>query len=160
MDSVEQKHRTALTGLAAGLSAATMLFAALASAYIVRRGISGDWVRLSLPAIFYASIAPSILVSIVIERRLLRTAALLAPLAAAMHLNGWRELANEGMRISTNPAVSFFFVLDAAFIGYLIAGIFVLLGAARRPVPDVSVPRIYWLYGNLLLIALAALIAI
>ena len=35
-----------------------MLFAALTSAYVVRRGISTDWVRLPLPALLYASLAP------------------------------------------------------------------------------------------------------
>ena len=63
----EQTDRAATTGMVAALAATTMFFAAVASAYIVRRGISDDWVVLSLPAPVYFSVLPGMAVSILVE---------------------------------------------------------------------------------------------
>src|SRR5262245_55266335 len=44
-------RRASLTGLMVLLAAVVMFFAALTSAFIVRRGLSNDWVHIGLPPI-------------------------------------------------------------------------------------------------------------
>src|SRR5882724_11533308 len=67
-------RRASFTGLMVVLAASIMLFAAFTSAFIVRRGLSDDWVHLPLPPILWANTAVLFASSIVLElaRRALR----------------------------------------------------------------------------------------
>ena len=59
--------RAAVTGLIALIAATTMLLSALSSAYVVRRGLSNDWVPLHLPAAVPASAILLVLSSVAVE---------------------------------------------------------------------------------------------
>jgi heme/copper-type cytochrome/quinol oxidase subunit 3 len=155
----EQTDRAATTGMVAALAATTMLFAAVASAYIVRRGISNDWVVLSLPAPVYLSILPGLAVSVVTEiaRRKVSRQQLLFAVGLSllffylMHAYAWRRIVHE----NSSPAAAFFFVIDGAFSLYTIGGIVALLASLRSL--RLSTVALYWHYLNALWIILLAL---
>ena len=48
-------RRASFTALMVLLAASTMVFAALTSAYFMRRGVSGDWRAISLPPLLWAN---------------------------------------------------------------------------------------------------------
>ena len=67
-------RRASFTGLLVLLAAVTMMFAALTSAFVVRRGLSNDWVHLEIPRMLWLNTAVLLLSSAVLEsaRRRLR----------------------------------------------------------------------------------------
>jgi len=144
--------------MVAGLAATTMLFAAVASAYIVRRGISNDWVVLSLPIPVYLSVLPGMAVSLLVEvvRRKASRQLLICAVSFAMlffylvHAYAWREIVH-----GNSPAAAFYFVLDGAFSLYTAGGIVALLGSFRSL--RLSTTALYWHYLNALWILLLAL---
>lgn len=153
---LEPRRNSVLTGLAAAGAATTMLFAALLSAYVVRRGISDDWIPLPSSAVPFASILPSVGVSLLLSRArkkrppaitgFLLTAAVLAGISAMMHLWVWK-----GISLLASPSASFFFVLDSALLVYMAAGVFALLWACKgRKAITVEAVSYYWLYVNAL----------
>jgi hypothetical protein len=139
--------RTQLTALFSGLAATTMLFAALISAYVVRRGLSGDWTAFSLPASLYWSVLPGAAVILALKTAHRSIAAMFAIVFVAMHVQAWRQLGAPG------TAAAFFFVLDGTFLIYVAVGIVALLFAVRGPAI-----RYYWLYLNVLWLVLLALL--
>ncbi len=155
----EQTSRTATTGMVAGLAATTMLFAAVASAYIVRRGISNDWVILSLPIPVYLSVLPGMAVSFLVEvaRRKASRQLLICAVAFAIlffylvHAYAWREIVH-----GNSPAAAFYFVLDGTFSLYTVGGI-VALVVALRTARLGEATSYYWHYLNALWILLLAL---
>src|SRR5579862_9770072 len=60
-------RRASMTGLMVLLAATTMAFAAFTSAFVVRRGISDDWVALPLPRILWVNTAVLIVSSVLLE---------------------------------------------------------------------------------------------
>src|SRR5436190_11018739 len=50
-------RRASLTGLMVLLAAVVMFFAALTSAFVVRRGLSEDWIHTQLPGVIWFSTA-------------------------------------------------------------------------------------------------------
>jgi heme/copper-type cytochrome/quinol oxidase subunit 3 len=154
----EQTDRAATTGMVAALAATTMFFAAVASAYIVRRGISDDWVLLSLPAPVYFSVLPGMAVSILVEaaRRKASRQVLMGAVAFAIlffylvHAYAWRQMVH-----GKSPAAAFYFVLDGAFSLYTAGGIVALLASFRSL--RLSTTALYWHYLNALWILLLAL---
>jgi cytochrome c oxidase subunit III len=137
----------AMTGLVATLAATTMLFAALMSAYLVRRGISDDWTTLSLPGTLYATALLGVGVSIAIKGGRTWIAVVIGVTFTAAHLYIWGQLD------LTGPAAAFFMVLDGIYILHVIGGIIVL--AAR-----IDIASYYWLYLNTLWIALLTFFAV
>src|SRR6266550_1629058 len=67
-------RRASLTGLMVLLAAVVMFFAALTSAFIVRRGLSDDWISTGLPGVLWLNTAVLLASSAVLElaRRALR----------------------------------------------------------------------------------------
>ncbi len=154
----EQTDRAATTGMVAALAGTTMFFAAVASAYIVRRGISDDWVLLSLPAPVYFSVLPGMTVSTLVEaaRRKASRPMLIGAVAFALlffylvHAYAWRQIVH-----GNSPAVGFYFVLDGAFSLYTVGGIVALLRSFRSL--RLSTTALYWHFLNALWILLLAL---
>lgn len=148
-ERVEENEGVTLTGLVTGAAAIIMLFAALTSAYIVRRGISDDWVPLRLPPIAYFSALPALAASAVIEiarkrvdRVFFGCAAGLALVFALMLIRVWRQLGNDG------PSAAFFLVISGCFFLFVIAGIVGLLRQARKArLTTNSVPIAYCWHG-------------
>src|SRR5438874_9033345 len=60
-------RRASLTGLMVLLAAVVMFFAALTSAFIVRRGLSDDWVSTTMPAVLWLNTAVLLASSAVLE---------------------------------------------------------------------------------------------
>ena len=140
--------RTYVTGVTVGLSGILMLFMALVSAFIVRRGASNDWMSLVVPRILWLNTAILIASSctLVRARKLLASSdfagyrrwwlatTMLGLLFLAGQLMAWHKLVTEGVYLATNPSSSFFYVFTAFHGLHLLGGIIALLYVAIRPV--------------------------
>jgi cytochrome c oxidase subunit III len=162
-------RRAAFTGLLVGLAACTMVFAALTSAFVVRRGLSdmNDWVSISKPPILFWNTGILLLSSFVLHRsrRALKAgerssfnlwwsgATVLGILFLAGQAFAWYQLKQAGVFISSNPASSFFYVFTAAHAAHIVGGVSALLyvgvqalrlrlGPAKRTAIDVT--AIFW----------------
>jgi cytochrome c oxidase subunit 3 len=143
-------QRSEATGLIASLAALTMLFSALLSAYVVRRGISDDWTPLHIPVVLYLSVVPGAAVSLVLRTGHARLAATGAALLfTAIHLASWRELAHAG-----TASVDFLSVISG-MVGLAAAGGTVGIVAARQ-----NTLTWYWHYLNLLWVAILSFLGI
>ena len=123
-------------GLLAFMGTVSMLFIGFTSAYILRRA-SADWLPLAAPPVLWVNTLVLALSSIALEvaRRRLRgwdlasaqkwgtaTAALgLAFLVG--QLVGWRQLAERGVFLASNPHSSFFYVLTGVHALHLVGGL-------------------------------------
>jgi cytochrome c oxidase subunit 3 len=125
------------TGIAVGLVSILMFFMALASAFLVRRGTSGDWVPVHLPAVLWINTLVLFASSLTLElsRRSLSRSDLggfrnmwgittgLGILFLIGQLVAWRQLVAQGVFMATNPASSFFYIFTAAHGVHLLGGI-------------------------------------
>lgn len=151
-----------LTGIWLALAAILMFFLALTSAFIVRKGISTDWVSIPWPRLLWANSAVLLISSATLERarRLLAAGqarafhrwwgitTVLGVVFLAGQVAAWRELAAAGVYLSTNPSSSFFYVLTGAHGAHLLGGVLALLwvgvrARANRPAA-VQAASIYW----------------
>ena len=169
-----------MTGLFVLLAATTMAFAAFTSAYVVRRGISNDWVALPMPRILLLNTAVLIGSSVMLElaRRALKSGRrsvfnrywTLGTVLGVLFLLGqafaWRELYSAGIFVATNPSSSFFYLLTAAHGLHILGGLSALvyvdfnalrleLGPSKRTAVDVS--AVFWHFVDGLWIYLMAL---
>jgi len=156
-----------MTGLMVMVAATTMAFAAFTSAFVVRRGISNDWVALPLPRIVWANTAVLLGSSLLLElaRRSLRSgrrtafnrywtaATVLGGLFLVGQAVAWRQLYAAGIFVATNPSSSFFYLLTAAHGLHILGGLSALvyvdvqaiglrLGPGKRTAADVS--AVFW----------------
>jgi len=173
-------RRASMTGLMVLLAATTMAFAAFTSAFVVRRGISNDWVALPLPRIVWANTAVLLGSSLLLElaRRSLksgrRTAfnrywtagTVLGTLFLLGQALAWRQLNAAGIFVATNPSSSFFYLLTAAHGLHIVGGLSALLyvdvqalrlqlGPGKRTAVDVS--AVFWHFVDGLWVYLMAL---
>jgi cytochrome c oxidase subunit III len=138
--------RTYQTGMWMGLAGIVMLFSAFTSALVVRKGLAHDWVQTTLPQILYANTLVLLASSVTLEfsRKSLTagqgkrftlwlylTVGLGLAFVAGQFL-AWRELAEHGVFLSTNPSSSFFYLLTAAHGLHLLGGILALAYAAAK----------------------------
>ncbi len=149
------------------LAAITMMFAALTSAFVVRRGMSNDWVETPVPRVLFANTAILLLSSVTLEiaRRRLHSGrrtdftrywtggTLLGILFLLGQGYAWRELKDAGIFLATNPSSSFFYLFTAAHGLHVLGGIAALvwvsvqalslqLGPGKRT--GVEVTALYW----------------
>lgn len=137
-------RRTYFTALWLALAGSFMIFAALASSYIVRRGLGGDWQALHLPPILWFNTLALLGSSALVEwaRRGLAAGRLDAfrmrwlsgTTLGLMFLGGqgvaWWELHRAGMTLSANISASFFYVLTVAHALHVLVGVGALLYVA------------------------------
>ena len=160
-------RRASLTGLMVLLAAVVMFFAALTSAFIVRRGLSNDWEHTRMPRVLFLSTAVLLASSAVLElarralkagrresfNRLWTAGSVLGVLFLACQYAAWLQLRAQGIYLATNPSSSFFYVLTAAHAVHLIGGVLALLyvsiqalrlrlGPGKRTAIDVT--AMYW----------------
>ena len=123
-----------------------MFFMALASSYIVRKGLGNDWQHTPMPPVvwFNTAILLTSSVTIVVARKKLTggereafrswwwVTTGLGLLFLAGQIIAWRQLAAAGMLLSTNPSSSFFYLLTAAHGAHLAGGIFALFYVTFR----------------------------
>ncbi len=158
--------RRYFTGIMLALVAILMFFMALTSAYIVRKGLGGDWQPVPLPAVLWVNTGILLISSLTIElaRRQLARAnspgfrlwwALTTALGLAFlagQLLAWRQLVAAGAFLKSNPSSSFFYTLTASHGAHLLGGIVALLYVAIRSFERAQVTRavaaevasIYW----------------
>jgi cytochrome c oxidase subunit 3 len=135
------------SGVWVAIFAITMSFAAFTSALFVREGGSVDWTHLVLPPILYANTVVLLLGSVTLwmaSRTVnaqalldshavktvmgwLMTTLALGLLFIAGQYEAWRQLAGQGLYLSTNPNSSFFYVFTGMHILHLLGGIAALV---------------------------------
>jgi cytochrome c oxidase subunit III len=139
-------RRAYFTALQLGLAAIVMFFMALASSYIVRKGLGNDWQRTPMPSVVWFNTAILLIssVTIIVARRKLdsgdregfRSWWWVTTGFGLLFLSGqivaWRQLAAAGMLLSTNPSSSFFYLLTAAHGAHLAGGILALFYVTFR----------------------------
>lgn len=172
-------------GMLVSLASIAMLFTSLSSAYIVRSGILHDWFPIAVPRVMFGSTALILLSSVAIEigrRKLKQSLAdsysrylLLTGLLGfgflASQLIAWRQLAQQGIYISSHPHSSFFYLLTGAHAVHVAGGLLALtflwlrsrrrldqpwLTAKRQAVADAV--SIYWHFMGALWIYLFLLL--
>ncbi|SPE33598.1 Cytochrome c oxidase, subunit III [Candidatus Sulfopaludibacter sp. SbA3] len=160
-------RRASFTGLFVLLAASTMVFAALTSAFVVRRGLSDDWASMPKPQILWLNTAVLLASSVVLDlsRRALKAGnrsrfnlwwtagTALGILFLVGQAIAWSQLKSAGVFIASNPSSSFFYVLTASHAFHLLGGVLALayvdvqalrlrLGPAKRTAIDVT--AIFW----------------
>ena len=124
----------------AALASIVMLFTSLSSAYIVRSGLTYDWFPIAVPRVMFGSTALLLLSSVSIElarrklkqslsdsySRYLLLTSLLGVGFLVSQLIAWRQLAQQGIYISSHPHSSFFYVLTGAHAVHVAGGLLAL----------------------------------
>jgi len=166
-DGRGSSRRASMTGLMVLLAATTMAFAAFTSAFVVRRGMSNDWVGLTLPRIVWVNTAVLLVSSLMLElaRHALKNGHRTAfngywtagTLLGGLFLLGqgfaWWQLNEAGIFVASNPSSSFFYLLTAAHGLHIVGGLSALayvdvqalrlrLGPGKRTAVDVS--ALFW----------------
>ncbi len=174
------QQRRYQTALVVGIVAILMFFMALASAYIVRRGSSGDWTPIHIPPILWVNTVILLASSATLElarrklakgdlgafRQLWVATTVLGVLFLAGQYAGWRQLEAQGIFIATNPASSFFYIFTGAHAVHLFGGVAALLFVAVRKFERAKISRAaaaevasyYWHFMDALWVFLLALI--
>ena len=173
-------------GMLGRIASILMMFTALASAYIVRSGMttSVDWRGGRIPSFVYVSTVLILLSSLTFSRakaalkhaeeagyRLWLLVTLLLGLGfLAAQLLAWRQLVAAGVYLASNPHSSFFYVLTGLHAVHLLGGILALAalylyarrargpeaGAKRRALTDVT--GLYWHFMDVLWVFLFLLL--
>ena len=143
-------------GVLVSLASIAMLFTSLSSAYIVRSGVTYDWYPIAVPRVLFGSTALLILGSVSIEiarrklkqgfsgtysRYLLLTLMLGLGFLVSQYI-AWRQLAAQGIYISTHPHSSFFYVLTGTHGFHLAGGLLALTFLWRRSLRQVDEARL------------------
>ena len=168
-------------GMWIALAPIGMLFLAFVSAYVVRRGLGGDWMPVRLPALLWANTAILLVSSATLElgRRALRRGVadggwIWATFGLGVaFLTGqvivWFQLAAAGLDLGTTPYGSFLYLLTGTHAVHLAGGILGLLAAAVWPrdgwkemsrAGTVRVAAIYWHFMDLLWVGIFLLLVL
>src|SRR5437016_4275906 len=158
-------------GVWVAIAGVVMLFTALASAYIVRSASGNDWLPITMPKVLWLSTTLILISSLTMEvsRRSLKRQSnagygswLMITVALglgflASQLIAWRQLANQGVYMASNPHSSFFYLFTAAHGVHLLGGILALsylllrtrkkrnsIEGELRRVGAVDAATIYW----------------
>jgi cytochrome c oxidase subunit 3 len=124
-------------GMWVALASILMLFTSLSSAYIVRAASANDWQPLRLPRVLLLSTALILVSSLTLEfarrklkigeqrahKSLLVLTTLLGLGFLGSQLFAWKQLARQGIYISSNPHSSFFYLLTATHGLHLLGGL-------------------------------------
>ena len=168
------------TGIALGIVSILMFFMALASAFLVRKGASTDWVSVRIPALLWINTVVLLASSGTVElaRKCLTKADLpgfkkywsmstgLGVLFLIGQLVAWNQLAGQGIYLASNPASSFFYIFTGAHALHLIGGVGALLYVSLRNFDHANVTRAvaaevtsyYWHFMDALWLFLLALL--
>ena len=144
-DESARQEEAARLGLWMFLATVAMLFAAFASAYIVRRSGS-DWTRIQLPSVLWVNTLVLVLSSFALEggralggRRHWTGASAALGVSVALGLGflygqyqAWRELMAAGVYLPASPHSSFFYVMTGAHGVHVVAAVAVLMWASAH----------------------------
>jgi cytochrome c oxidase subunit III len=167
------------TGMALGIVSILMLFMALASAFLVRRG-SGDWIPVHIPTLMWINTVVLLLSSATLElarhrlakgrlssyRNLWLVTTALGVGFLVGQIVAWRQLVAAGIYLASNPASSFFYIFTGAHALHLFGGVAALIYVARRNFDQAQVTRsvaaevtsYYWHFMDALWLFLLALL--
>ncbi len=123
-------------GLWIGMASIVMLFAALTSAYLVRKA-AGNWYEFKLPVQFFFSTVLIVASSVLLEKAYLnfksgRTSSISVLLFVALFLGfgflfaqiwAWKELFAQGVSLDLNVSSSFLYALSGLHALHVIGGI-------------------------------------
>ena len=168
------------TGIAVGIVSILMFFMALASAFLVRRGTSGDWIPVHLPAVLWLNTLALLASSLTLERarralsrldlsgfrNLWTVTTVLGVLFLIGQLVAWRQLVAQGVFMASNPGSSFFYIITAAHGLHILGGVAALLYVLVRKFDNTrialptaaEVTSYYWHFMDGLWIFLLALL--
>ena len=144
-DEVARREETVRLGLWMFLATVAMLFAAFASAYIVRRSGS-DWVPINLPSILWLNTLVLVASSAALEaghrsgvrgqrtgsRVALAASLLLGVGFLAGQVGAWRELMDAKVFMPSSPHSAFFYMLTGAHGLHVVAALGVLAWATAQ----------------------------
>jgi cytochrome c oxidase subunit 3 len=150
-DSRANRYRI---GVWVGLASIAMMFTSLSSAYIVRSGTAVDWLPLRVPRVMFVSTALILISSVTIEiaRRKLKHSfaeayskyllltGILGLAFLSSQLIAWRQLASQGIYVSTHPHSSFFYLLTGAHAMHIAGGLLALTILWLRSRPKLDKP--------------------
>lgn len=125
------------------LASIMMMFAALTSAYIVRRA-GGNWLEFPLPSLFFYNTITIVASSITLHlsyrafqqgnaflyRILLLVTLLLGFLFVGLQYQGWTLLEAMGVPLRLNPSGDFIYVISAIHAAHVLGGIATLIVAS------------------------------
>ena len=167
-----------------------MSFAAYTSALLVRQGTTSDWAPVRLPPILYVNTLVLLASSATIataQRRMAAGSDAGTPRSMASRGGGWlaltlglgllfvagqyvawRDLAAQGLYLSSNPGSSFFYVFTGLHALHLLGGIAALAYVLRRlqrapaspPWSAMGATALYWHFMDLLWLYLLVLLAL
>jgi cytochrome c oxidase subunit III len=134
------------TGIAVGIISILMFFMALASAFLVRKSSSADWVPVRIPPLLWINtivlLASSGTIELARKRLAIRDlpgfkrywnfSTVLGVLFLAGQVMAWRQLESQGIYLASNPASSFFYIFTGAHGLHLLGGVGALLYVAIR----------------------------
>lgn len=117
-----------------------MMFAAMTSAYMVRKA-GGNWLEFELPDVFYYNTVVILISSVAIHgaylafkqqkttlyRVLLGVAAVLGIAFVLLQYAGWEALVAQGIELKTNPSSSFLYVISGLHAAHVLGGIVAIL---------------------------------
>lgn len=168
------------TGMALGIVSILMFFMALASAFLVRRGTSLDWVPVHLPPVLLLNTLILLASSFTLElarrrltqsdlggfRTLWSVTTALGLLFLIGQLIAWRQLVAGGVFLASNPASSFFFIFTGLHALHLFGGVAALCYVSIRNFELAKISRAvaaevasyYWHFMDALWVFLLALL--
>jgi cytochrome c oxidase subunit III len=143
------------TGIAVGIVSILMFFMALASAFLVRKGSSTNWVAVRIPPLLWINTIVLLASSGTIElarkqlaiqnlakfKRYWNLSTILGVMFLAGQLAVWRQLEAQGVYLASNPASSFFYIFTGAHALHLLGGLVALLYVAIRNFDKAKVSR-------------------
>lgn len=161
----------------------SMLFLALTVVMVARAMESRDWIHTAVPSLLYLNTLVLIVSSVTFEiskralkredgRTFVRWLYLTTGLGIAFiagQLIAWRQLADRGIYLTTNPSSSFLYLLTAAHGVHVLGGILALLYLVFRTRTILANPRkriavhitaIYWHFMDALWIYLFILLVV
>ena len=126
-------------GLWLGIASIIMLFAALTSAYIVRKA-QGNWVEFRMPPIFWLNTVVILASSLtmhwaVISFRKMKENTFRIALSVTLVLGiifmlcqylGWLDLGNRGIYLDGNPSGSFVYVISGVHAVHILGGLIIM----------------------------------
>jgi cytochrome c oxidase subunit 3 len=149
--------RAASTGALLASGSIVMLFSALASAMVIRRGLGGDWTALAVPGVLWVNTAVLGASGVAVEMRRWGWAAALGAAFLAGQAWAWQTL---GLGLASGPATAFFFVLTGVHGAHVAGGVAALgWNAVRVTAGSAAAVRIYWhTLGGLWMVVLCLLL--
>ena len=136
-NSIGSRYRIGMWVLLASIA---MLFTSLSSAYIVRAGSAGDWYPLVMPRAILVSTALILISSGAFQmakRKMnadlpsaffnwLLVTGVFGILFLGSQIVAWKQLAAQGIFLTSNPHSSFFYLLTATHAVHIICGLLAL----------------------------------